>query len=408
MATRPSWRRWVRNQSVYSPQLEDAKAIGQALESFENSLLAQATSIWSIRVNRTTRQLCEVEIDDAKLVTVLEENLRDDPLYVFFFINRFLVKSNQTSSTGQVHKLCISPESFQLLMSACCMVPTFLFALSRFYFPNGRDGRCHEDTDGHKFWTQWYFLPVRVQVPCSDKQTSHATSTTGSNQMNPFHYLHLPDQDVDIRGSHIALHVSHNGRLNTTTAVCFNFLDGRWPKVVEEPQFRITEALKHPHASRDPTFVHLVFLTTAIRWWNNALHSVNEQLITYEKRLQEDVDEESSTNGFYNDISKSLHAVAAHIHRYETELDSLENTSTELAGLCAFVRDGHSASFAGLDQVRSQLKAANAFAREQEKKIKNLLDLVSSPSCMPNGGFSLFNSFSTECKLRMTAEWWRS
>jgi hypothetical protein len=31
----------------------------------------------------------------------------------------------------------------------------------------------------------------------------------------------------------------------------------------------------------DPFCVHLVYLTSGLRWWTNALHSIDNQLITY-------------------------------------------------------------------------------------------------------------------------------
>lgn len=113
--------------------------------------------------------------------------------------------------------------------------------------------------------------------------------------MNPFHYLHLPNQKVDIRGSQIALsfRFSNNGRVTSMLAV--NFIDGRWPKVVQEPENRIKGILSnniHSHIGVDPFFIHLIYLTSIMRWWTNALNSIHEQLIAY-------VSVESSPNGSY-------------------------------------------------------------------------------------------------------------
>jgi hypothetical protein len=81
-------------------------------------------------------------------------------------------------------------------------------------------------------------------------------------------------------------------------------MDGRWPKTVEEPAARIKETLETRRKAQakaegqcvathienpkddqkpleDPFFVHLVYLTTGLRWWTNALHSIDNQLITY-------------------------------------------------------------------------------------------------------------------------------
>lgn len=257
------------------------------------------------------------------------------------------------------------------------MPPSFLFSLSRFYLPQGRDFRWVEDESGKPAWHQWYFLPFRVQVPCTDQQRQHTTSTAGSNQMNPFHYLHLPDEKVDIRGSHIAVYIRHDASRNETAFVSFNFMPGRWSKVVEEPQSRVLDALEHPETPVNPMFVHLVFLTTVIRWWNNALHSLGEQLIAYERRLQDEISDANVANSFYDDTSKALHAIAAHIHRYKAELDSLEETGAEISRVFAATHGQDGTSIANIDYVKSQLKATNAFVKEQEKKTQNILALVS-------------------------------
>ena len=102
--------------------------------------------------------------------------------------------------------------------------------------------------------------------------------------MDPFHYLHLPDHDADIRGSQIALYFRQNTKDGSTTAIVVNMADGRWAQAVEEPQKRIRETFKHPEnlkLKRDPFFLHLIYFTSVLKWWTNALSSVNKQLITY-------------------------------------------------------------------------------------------------------------------------------
>lgn len=378
MAAKNSWMEWVQAQDTYSPELENGKAIGQALEIFETSLLSRDTSIWCIRADRPTFEIRKGEVDYNKLAVISRENLHDPPSYEFFFVSRSLIKNESEPEPPDAHKLRISVEALRLLTSRYYVCPAFLLSLSRFYFPNGPGFRHYEGARGKMGWNQWYFLPIRVQVPCTEEKRSHATSSTGSNQMNPFHYLHLADEKVDIRGSQIAVYLCHDIRVDATTVIAFNFMDGRWPQIVEEPQIRMAETLKHPNVSPGPMFVHLVFLTTVVRWWNNALHSVNEQLIAYEKGLQEEMDDESAKNASYNDISKALHAMAAHVHRYRTELDSLEDTGSEIERFFAATHGQDSPSLVGIGQVKSQLKATNAFVREQEKKIQNILALVST------------------------------
>ena len=380
MATTNLWRDWIQTQDIYSPELENGKAIGDALKDFEESFLAVDTSLWSIQADHRTRRIESSRIDYSQLVKLSGEDARRHPSFTFHFINRILPGTDSEPALEDAHKLQISAESLRLLVSRYNIPPSFLFALSRYYLPHGQGFRRYEDHNGKLFWNQWYFLPFRVQVPCTDPQRSHEASTTGRNQMNPFHYLHLPDEKVDIRGSQIAIYLCHDGRSDATTVTAFNFMSGEWRKIIEEPQIRMTEAFEHPSVPYDPMSIHLVFLTTVVRWWNNALHSVNEQLIAYEQRLQEEADDESATNTFYDATSKALHAMAAHVHRYGAELDSLQETATELGTVFARLYGPSSASLGGIEHVKSQLKATGRFVKEQEKKIQNILALVSVPS----------------------------
>lgn len=102
--------------------------------------------------------------------------------------------------------------------------------------------------------------------------------------MNPLNYLHLPRSEVDIRGSQIAMYFLFNPDDKVCSTIVFNFQDGRWSRVVEEPILRVKEALQEScknGSGRDPFYVQAVFLTSALRWWNNALNSFNDQLIAY-------------------------------------------------------------------------------------------------------------------------------
>jgi hypothetical protein len=133
-------------------------------------------------------------------------------------------------------------------------------------------------------YTLWYFLPTRVQVDCTDQQQNHARSTGGSNQLDPFHYLHLPDAQVDIRGSRIGIHIRHNAKEASTTAILVNFMDGRWSKLVEEPCNRVKDTIRRAKAASTipgPITSHLVLLTCVSRWYTNSLTSTNKQLVAY-------------------------------------------------------------------------------------------------------------------------------
>jgi hypothetical protein len=123
-----------------------------------------------------------------------------------------------------------------------------------------------------------------VQVECTDPEKNHATSAAGSNQMDPFNYLHLPNESLDIRGSQIGVLFQYDYSKGATTVLSVSFQDGRWSRVVEEPRRRIKETVERfgiTECEKDPFFVHMVYMTSALRWWKNALDSFNNQLVAH-------------------------------------------------------------------------------------------------------------------------------
>lgn len=102
--------------------------------------------------------------------------------------------------------------------------------------------------------------------------------------MNPLHFIHLPDAEVDIRGSQIAILTRYSADGKSTITLAFNFMDGRWSKSVEEPKRRLLEMSTHSSRldlDEGPFYIHAIYYTSTVRWWMNALSSVNEQLIAY-------------------------------------------------------------------------------------------------------------------------------
>lgn len=162
--------------------------------------------------------------------------------------------------------------------------PTFIAAVANRYIPLGPGSRQNlhfHDPDVFEFW---YNLPVRIQLRCTDTTQEHTSSTTGQFQMNPAFYLHLLERKVDIRGSQIAVYFQHNRRTHSTNVIVFNLLDGRWPRIVQEPMDRIRESLQVSENLRpmdDPFFVHIVYLTSVLYWWLNVLSSFKDQLIAH-------------------------------------------------------------------------------------------------------------------------------
>ena len=200
------------------------------------------------------------------------------------FVNKFLVKRRTSSVPNDGAKLRISKAALEHIISSLDVPLAFIFALSRFFLPSGRGFNSKFSGSVRNGGDFWYILPVRIQMLCTDTQEGHVMSRAGSNQMNPFHYLHLPDQKVDIRGSQIALSFRYTDGSHATAMLAVNFIDGRWPKIVQEPEKRIKEILRddvHGHIGTDPFFIHLVYLSSIMRWWTNALNSIHEQLIAY-------------------------------------------------------------------------------------------------------------------------------
>jgi hypothetical protein len=206
------------------------------------------------------------------------------------FVNKFLIRDRKTAAPTNSNKLQISATSYQQLVRYCNLPLSFVHALCRHYMPTGRGFREISSTGNAITYDHWYFLPVRVQVLCK-KSRGHTARTPDNDQMNPFNYLHLPnlkvDEEgscVDIRGSCIAIYSKHSTLTGHSTFVIFNLLDGRWDKVVEEPRIRISETIALSSKDgqlKSPYFHHLIYLTSTLRWWTNAMNSVNVQLIAY-------------------------------------------------------------------------------------------------------------------------------
>ena len=252
--------------------------------------------------------------------------------------------------------------------------------------PNGRGYRQLTDSNGDKTHHLWCFLPIRVQSRCTDQAQGHAASTAGSNQLNPFHYLHLEHAAVDIRGSQIALYARFDPKKKSTYILAISLLDGRWKKIVEQPQSRVHESLRIADGGilQNPFYVFVIHLTTALEWWINALHSFHEQLIAHEERLQKELDtRDTSPSTVYAGMNRALHAMSAHLHRYGSELLSIDDTITNLIVTHeqTFVTHTDAAGSAAkieasLIEAKGQVRVAEAMKLELEQKTQNILALL--------------------------------
>lgn len=133
-------------------------------------------------------------------------------------------------------------------------------------------------------WDHWCLMPVRIVVPCQAHAKDHTKSTAGSNQLDPFHYIHLSGVSADIRGSYIGLFIQHNPHTGGTTILCFNLLDTRLRDLIQEPLRRARNAIERwsgTGSAVNPRFIHVIYLSSALRWWNNVLMCFNQQLVMH-------------------------------------------------------------------------------------------------------------------------------
>ncbi|KAF4331823.1 hypothetical protein FBEOM_14404 [Fusarium beomiforme] len=211
--------------------------------------------------------------------------------------------------------------------------------------------------------------------------------------MNPINYLHLDGPNVDVRGSKIALHFwAHGADGGSPKAVVFNFQDGRWKRVVEEPIFRLRDSYQDcqsPRLARDPIHLQMSVFNSALRWWNNSLSSVDDQLITYEEALlRQDLTAGGDLLKLNAKTNRSLHCIAAHLQRYDSELQLFSNIleqarSYNLTCHRYFVRLLARRSEQDLDwaltalgRVESMLTALRTFREELQQKVSNVMGLL--------------------------------
>ena len=114
----------------------------------------------------------------------------------------------------------------------------------------------------------------------------------GYNQINPFNKIQLPYVGSDIRRSCVAIFFRIGPVSKQFTLVALDFMHGRWPGVALERKERIAEVLERQAQTQGQSkafdrwhSMHLVYLSSAARWWTNSLNSVNEQLIISERKL---------------------------------------------------------------------------------------------------------------------------
>ena len=414
-----TWQDWLKERLQLNLSMHHSTEIGNSLQRFEEALFSTSSRVTALICKQPANEPRRKFGDHDDFKRFLPDVRQS---FEAFFVNKIGVSDDgKTPDSQSTSKLQLSREAFRYLSERCHLDIGFLYALSRSYLPAPRSFRS--ETDG---FTSWYLVPIRIQVGCNDTRGQHATSTAGSNQMNPFHYLHLPrpgaadnghgHPPVDIRGSHLAVHFSirsssNNENTDNSSSISLfvvNFLDGRYGKLIEEPRQRIQEALKgragNP-AALDAQDVHIIIFSSVSRWWTNALQSINDQLVEHEKTLQEVADRTSNDeNGaYFATLNKALHATAAHLHRYDSELTSILSTLGLLQARMQDRQDHRHLSFDDWGVTISQFEAVLALSHELEKKLKNILALVSArfwpPSTLSDGRIAV-QSYSNRLRSK--------
>jgi hypothetical protein len=310
-----------------------------------------------------------------------------------------------------VKRLRISGAAFRSLLLQFEVPPQFLTSLLNLEVPSGPCGRHLVKLEERIISDFWYTVPIRAIVPCTESQKSHALSAAGRNQMNPSQYLHLNNCGVDIRPSKIVMYHHHDSKAHSTNILCFDFQDGRWHSLAEEPLVRAKEVLKISASRKEKEhafFMHNIILTSAANWWRTALKNFNTQLIEYvcpnqtdhlfnslltlpllkEKMLLQELDDVDSQGAkVENEINTALHTMAAHLHRYKAGIgitqDVIIYLTQQLTDLCPHSSCSNEESAwsisncrASLEMARTNVVAIQQFISELEVKTDTVISLV--------------------------------
>ncbi|RYC88374.1 hypothetical protein BFJ63_vAg8772 [Fusarium oxysporum f. sp. narcissi] len=364
------------------PTLEDIQSDPSNVSVFASTLLASESLVQVLGFG-PGESLLERTLNEDQLATCFEDPQGFEMLT--FFINRHLVRADE-ESPPDANRLRLSTNAFQLLRHHCHLSVSFTNALANVEYPSPM---CFPSRATHNNLNFWFFLPTRVQVRCRDPKAH----VKGKSQMNPINYLHLDAPNVDVRGSKIALHfwVDGGGR-GSPKAVVVNFQDGRWRRVVEEPIFRLRDSYQDCESrrlGRDPIYLQMSVFNSALRWWNNSLSSVDDQLIAYEEALlRQDLAAGGDLLQLNAKTNRSLHCIAAHLQRYDSELQLFSNIldqtrSYNLTCHRHFVHLLFRRSEQDLDWVltalgraESMLTVLRTFREELQQKASNVMSLL--------------------------------
>ncbi|KAK3299787.1 uncharacterized protein B0H64DRAFT_1026 [Chaetomium fimeti] len=235
----------------------------------------------------------------------------------------------------------------------------------------------------------WYVVPIRISVPCSDDQQRHALSNNNPN--DPSGYLHLETVMKDVRSSSIAIHMRHGQQ--TTTALCIDSQDGRWFEYLDKPYVRLKEVLGQGERGIEsvecPCALHLVILSSAERWWQEVIKGFNNEVLARERQVLETL-VLMELSPHHGEITKSLHALVAHVQRYKSELQTalriirgLEDTTADHSK-CHGVSSQQPMSLPShLAEIGCLFEGLILVVEELEKKVLRVIQLVRLTYLLP-------------------------
>lgn len=295
--------------------------------------------------------------------------------------------------------LRVSPTALRHLASTYHIPSAFLAAVFRSLDVFGSVFRRQSKRE----WDYWCLLPCRV----AHKTSADMARSPFEEQMDPFSNIYFENQEVGIMGHEVALYVKRDCETRRLRVFVVNkasqLLGGL---KVQKPLAQIQNGLER-RSSMDldgsPCFVVLVYVAFILEWWSTVLLYVNRELIDHERMLQREIANE--TEGFLNAskvLNAALHAMAAHLYHYKTELQRLEMVLSDLRKHRTEMtykprlkrRDGEDRKqeekneedqeefppidreLQKIEQLASRLAVISSVSDEMEKKVQNILALL--------------------------------
>lgn len=241
----------------------------------------------------------------------------------------------------------------------------------------------------------WNIMRIRTARSCLDKNADgkpHALKY----QMDPFNLLHLPlnqeaSHHTDILSFELGVFFQYNITKQTTTVFTINTGTTKVHDLTpDELQSAVAKVCSHAGTNpsrqrKDPFWFHLVYTGLALQYWRSVLLKFQKQLIKHDETIEDHNMGKKKQESLSSAANQSLHAMAAHGLRYETELAGINTVLEELIGQHQRIKPHLPATeeewtrvHDALIQRYAEAKSVMALQRELSKKTKNTLAFVSS------------------------------